>query len=116
MNMLIYPKHMEETLKSGWIVKFLRVVGVLQVIGFIVLGVTLGGPYISLILSQAGIMSPDTAGIPALLIGLAAGIIAGLWSSLALFALAQAIDDLHALRIQTSAYVAFESDNVRLGK
>lgn len=116
MNMLIYPKHMEETLKSGWIVKFLRGVGVLQVIGCIVLGVLVGGPYVAVMLTQTGVMSSEAAGIPALLIGAAVGIIAGLWTSLAFFALAQVIDDLHAMRIQTGAYVAIESDDVRLGK
>ena len=64
------PKYMEQAAKSGWIVKFLRLVGVLQVSGSIILGATVGGPFIALWLSQMGIMSQEAAGASAILLAL----------------------------------------------
>ena len=116
MKMYIYPKYLEEAAKTGWIVKFLRFLGVVQVVGCILLGVTVGGPFLALGLSQAGIMSQDAASASAMLLGLAAGIIVGLFSGLVYFALAQVIDDLHAIRLQTGAYVAFETDSIQMGR
>lgn len=75
MKFYLFPKYMEEAAKSGWIVKMLKALGVIQVVAGIGLGITLGGPL-----------------------------------------LAQALDDLHALRIQTEAYVAFETDEIKMGR
>jgi len=61
-------------------------------------------------------MSRQAANASATLIGLGVGILVGLVSSLAFFAAAQALDDLHALRIQTEAYVAFETDEIKMGR
>lgn len=116
MKFYIYPKYIEEAVKSGWIVKFLRFIGVIQILGCIALGVTVGGRIIAAALAQAGIMSYSAAETSATLFGLAAGIITGLFVSLTAFALAQVVDDLHALRIQTSAYAAFETDEIKLGR
>ena len=116
MNMYIYPKYMEDAAKSGWIVKFLKVIGVIQVVGCIAAGLFLGSPFVMLWLEQARVMDSDAATLAAPLISLALSIFIGLFASLTTFALAQVIDDLHALRVQTSAFVAFESDNVHLGK
>ena len=116
MNMFIYPKYLEEASKSGWIVRTLRAFGVLQVIVSILIGATVGGQFLGVWLAQLGLMDYSAASASATLIGIAVGIVAGLWSSLPWFALAQVIDDLHAIRLQTGAYVAFESDNVHLGK
>ena len=116
MKLYIYPKHMEEAAKPGWIVRMLRALGVIQVIADIILGATVGGPVIAGALTQAGVMAPDAASASALLLGLAFGIFAGLITSLAFFAAAQAVDDLHALRVQTEAAVAFETDEIKLGR
>lgn len=116
MKLYIYPKHMEEAAKPGWIVRTLRALGVIQVIAVIGVGVTLGGPLLAQVLVQAGVMAPDAASASALLLGLAFGIFAGLIISLAFFAAAQALDDLHALRVQTEAAVAFETDEIKLGR
>lgn len=112
MTTYIQPRNQSEADRPGWIAKFLRFLGVVQVVGCILLGVTVGGPFLALGLSQAGIMTQDAASASATLIGLAVGIIVGLFSSLVYFGLAQVIDDLHAIRIQTSAYTAFESDSI----
>ena len=114
--MYIYPKYLEETSKSNWIVRMLKAIGVLQVIGCAIAGAFIGGPYISLLLLSGNLMDSDAAAIAGPLLGLAVGIFAGLWTSLAVFALAQVIDDLHALRIQTEAFVAFETDEPLLGR
>ena len=116
MKFYLFPKYMEEAAKSGWIVRTLKALGVLQVIGYILLGATVGGPVLANVLAQAGIMSRQAANASATLIGLAVGILAGLVSSLIFFAAAQALDDLHALRVQTEAYVAFETDEIKMGR
>ena len=116
MKFYLFPKYMEEAAKSGWIVRTLKALGVLQLLGYILLGATVGGPVIANILAQAGIMSRQAANASATLIGLALGILVGLVSSLVFFAAAQALDDLHALRVQTEAYVAFETDEIKMGR
>ena len=114
MKFYLFPKYMEEAAKSGWIVRTLKALGVLQLLGNILLGATVGGPVLANVL--AGVMSRQAANASATLIGLAVGIFAGLISSLAFFAAAQALDDLHALRVQTEAYVAFETDEIKMGR
>ena len=116
MKFYLFPKYMEEASKSGWIVKMLKALGVIQVIAGIGVGVTLGGPMLAQALVQARIMSQDAAAASAMLLGLAIGILAGLVSGLVFFAAAQALDDLHALRVQTEAYVAFETDEIKMGR
>lgn len=116
MKFYLFPKYMEEAAKSGWIVKMLKALGVIQVIASILLGATVGGPVIANALVQARIMSQDAASASAILLGLAVGILAGLVFSLVFFAAAQALDDLHALRVQTEAYVAFETDEIKMGR
>lgn len=116
MKFYLFPKYMEEAAKSGWIVRTLKALGVLQLLGNILLGATVGGPVIANALTQAGIMSRNAASASATLIGLAVGILAGLISSLVFFPAAQALDDLHALRVQTEAYVAFETDEIKMGR
>lgn len=116
MKFYLFPKYMEEAHKSGWIVRMLKALGVLQVLGYILLGVTVGGPVTANVLVQARIMSHEAANASATLLGLAVGILAGLISSLVFFAAAQALDDLHALRVQTEAYVAFETDEIKMGR
>ena len=70
MNMFVYPKYLEDTAKTGWIVKFLRILGVLQVSDCVIAGATLGRPFVAATLVQAGIMSMDAANASAMLIGL----------------------------------------------
>jgi len=116
MKFYLFPKYMEEASKSGWIVRMLKALGVIQVVAGIGVGVTLGGPMLAQALVQARIMSQDAAAASAMLLGLGIGILAGLVSGLVFFAAAQALDDLHALRIQTEAYVAFETDEIKMGR
>lgn len=116
MNWVIFPKYAEETTKTTWVVKMLKALGVVQLFSWIILGWIVGGPYITNALVAGQIMSQDAAQISGHLIGLAIGIFSGLWASLAAFALAQVIDDIHATRVQTGAYVAFQSDSVKLGR
>lgn len=116
MKFYLFPKYMEEASKSGWIVRMLKALGVIQVVAGIGVGVTLGGPMLAQALVQARIMSQEAAAASAMLLGLAIGILAGLVSGLVFFAVAQALDDLHALRVQTEAYVAFETDEIKMGR
>ena len=116
MKFYLFPKYMEEAAKSGWIVKMLKALGVIQVVAGIGVGVTLGGPLLAQALVQARIMSQEVAAASAMLLGLGIGILVGLVSGLVFFAAAQALDDLHALRVQTEAYVAFETDEIKMGR
>lgn len=116
MKFYLFPKYMEEAAKSGWIVKMFKALGVIQVAAGIGVGVTLGGPLLAQALVQARIMSQEAAAASAMLLGLGIGIIVGLVSGLVFFAAAQALDDLHALRVQTEAYVAFETDEIKMGR
>ena len=113
--MNIIPKYQQQAQKSGWIVKFFFILGLLQVIICIVLGVTVAPPFISELMFQMGFYTPDLRA-SSILIGLAVGIIVGLFSGLVFFALSQVIDDLHAIRVQTSGYVSTESDGFIQGK
>ena len=114
MNYIIYPKNMERTLRSGWIVRFLKCIGVIQVLLFTLTGLFIGGPYAKILLVSGGYMVSTSAEASGMLIGLAVGIVVGLVSSLTVFALAQVVDDLQAIRIQTGAYIAIQSDKARL--
>lgn len=116
MKFYLFPKYMEEAAKPGWIVRMLKALGVIQVLAYILIGATIGGPVIANALTQAGVMSREAANASATLIGIAVGIFAGLISSLVFFAAAQALDDLHALRVQTEAYVAFETNEIKMGR
>lgn len=116
MKFYLFPKYMEEAAKSGWIVKMFKALGVIQVFAGIGVGVTLGGSLLAQALVQARIMSQEAAAASAMLLGLGIGILVGLVSGLAFFAAAQALDDLHALRVQTEAYVAFETDEIKMGR
>ena len=117
MNWVIFPKYAEETSKKSWIIRTLEIYGVLTVIGAILSGTFIGGPYIGIwfrsIFRQYTVETARTVGM---IIGFISGFFSGLWLSLPAFALAMVIDDIHATRLQTGAYVAFQSDEVKLGR
>lgn len=115
MKFYLYPKYMEEASKSGWIVRMLKALGVINVVLCILFGWVFGGNMATAMLVQAR-MDRATADMVGPLLGFAGGIFAGLISSLVFFAAAQALDDLHALRVQTEAYVAFETDEIKMGR
>ena len=115
MNLYIYPRNHEEAVKSGWIVKFLYFLGVMQVVLGVILGVALGGPFIATWLVTMDIMTESAASIAAVFLGVAVGLLAGLFSGLVFFALSQVIDDLHAIRVHTAGYVAVDADSIRPG-
>ena len=113
MNLYIYPKYMEDANKSHWTVKLLRVFGVLQIIGCTAIGALYGAALI-----QTAGLGEDlgVAGALTTILGLLIGLMVGIISSVGTWAVALVIDDIHAMRINSSAYVAFESDSVHLGK
>ena len=111
MKAYMYPRYQKEAAKPGWIVKLLYFLGLLQVVGCAILGATVGGPIISLLLSALGVRSQTAVSGSSGLLGLIVGIIVGVLSGLVYFALSQVIDDLHALRVQSAAYVAVTVDD-----
>lgn len=113
MTRYIQPRNQHEAERQSWMVKCLKFLGALQIIGCAILGAVAGGPFISVWLVELHLLGPGESGPSAALLGFAAGLIAGMFSSLLYFALAQVIDDLHAIRVQTSAYVSFESDSIQ---
>lgn len=116
MNLYIYPRNYEEAVKSGWIVRFLHFLGVVQVILGVILGVAVGGPFFATWLVTMDIMTENSASIAALFLGVAVGIFAGLFSGLVFFALSQVIDDLHAIRVHTAGYISVDADSIRPGE
>lgn len=115
MKFYLFPKYMEEAAKSGWIVRMLKALGVINVVLCILFGWLFGGNMATALLIQSR-MDQQTAAMVGPLLGFAGGILAGLVSGLVFFAAAQALDDLHALRVQTEAYVAFETDEIKMGR
>lgn len=116
MKFYLFPKYMEEAAHSGWIVRMLRALGVIQVLSCILVGWVFGGPMLTRVLSANGLMDSSAASVAGPLLAMAFGIFSGLVSSLMIFAAAQALDDLHALRVQTEAYVAFQTDEIKMGR
>lgn len=116
MNWVIFPKYAEETAKKSWIIRTLEIYGVLTVIGAALSGFFVAGPVIAAWLMKTVSTDYNTASLGGRILGLIGGIFSGLWVSLPAFALAMVIDDIHATRLQTEAYVAFQSDSVKLGR
>ena len=117
MNWVIFPKYAEETSKKSWIIRTLEIYGVLTVIGAILSGTFIGGPYIGAWFRSIFPQWPaETARDVGIILGFIGGFFSGLWLSLPAFALAMVIDDIHATRLQTGGYVAFQSDSVKLGR
>ncbi len=114
MNMYIYPKHLEDASKPHWTVKLLRTFGVMQIIGFTAFGFIFASPIAQSILNARTLHSiPDGL---VLLLGALIGLMAGIIFSASTFAIAMVVDDLHAMRQHSEAWVAFETDNPHLGK
>ena len=116
MNWVIFPKYAEETSKKSWIIRTLEIYGVLTVIGAALSGLFVAGPVIAAWLMKTVSTDYNTASLGGRILGIIGGFFSGLWLSLPAFALAMVIDDIHATRLQTGAYVAFQSDSVKLGR
>lgn len=116
MKLNIYPKYVEDASKGTGLSKFLRVVGVIHVVLFTLIGATICAPFIVQLVSQLGIMSSDAASGASLLLGLVVGVFAGVWSGIPYFIISDVLDDLNAIRLHSIAYIAFESDDVQFGK
>lgn len=116
MNWVIFPKYAEETSKKSWIIRTLEIYGVLTVIGAVLSGFFFAGPVIAAWLMKTVSTDYNTASLGGRILGIIGGFFSGLWLSLPAFALAMVIDDIHATRLQTGAYVAFQSDSVKLGR
>lgn len=116
MNWVLFPKYAEEVSKKSWIIRTLEIYGVLTVIIAALSGFFVGGPFIAAWLMKVISTDYNSASLFGRIFGLIGGIFSGLWLSLPAFALAMVIDDIHATRLQTGAYVAFQSDSVKLGR
>lgn len=116
MNWVIFPKYAEETAKKSWIIRTLEIYGVFTVIGAVLSGFFVAGPVIAAWLMKTVSTDFNTASLGGRILGIIGGFFSGLWLSLPAFALAMVIDDIHATRLQTGAYVAFQSDSVKLGR
>lgn len=93
-----------EAEKSHWIVKWLRVLGYIILIGSMVSGITAAYFYLTPIIMQYLKIEPTYCGMIAIAIGAAGSCLVGISIGLPIWGIALAIDDLHALRIYTSGY------------
>ena len=107
MKMYIYTKNEDAASKPGWIVKVLYLLGLMQVLVCAILGAIFARPFIAVWLTRFD-LSESAANSASLLIGVGAGVAVGVLSGLVYFALSQALEDLHALRVLVSSYVAID--------
>lgn len=114
MKMYIYPKYLEKASKHHWTVRLLYAFGVIQIVGCTLLGWLFSGS-IAQTLYSGGVDAGAVAGLVNVL-GLLVGLMAGIISSVGTWILALVVDDIHALRIHSGAYVAYETDSIRMGE
>ena len=116
MNLNIYPKNAEKVLKPNWIIRTLNVTGALNVVLCVIAALIFGAPFVTAWLYTLRWMWPEYAQILGIILSGALGYFIGMMIGLPYFALAMALDDIHATRIYSSAYLAFEVDDAHLGK
>ena len=116
MNLNIYPKFIEKTLKPNWIIKTLNATGAVNVVLCVVGALLFASPFVTAWLNTLSWMYPEYSQILGIILSGVLGYFVGMMIGLPYFAIAMALDDLHAVRVHTSAFVAFESDDVKIGR
>lgn len=104
--MNIFPLYTNEAKKTHWIVSILRLYGIIQTIGAAVATFVAGREIVAQFLIHEFDMTYEIAGAVAIFITVFGGAIVGLFASLFVFAIAMILEDIHAIRIYVSGYVA----------
>lgn len=95
-----------EAKRRHWIVRWLRYMGFLIVLAATLAAILYGGNLVTPLVQQ--MLRTDSNGVAVLVLVLSAilGLAAGLVISLPWWGLSMLLDDLHAIRLQTAAYVS----------
>ena len=108
--MNIFPIRQADADKSPWVVKMLYVLGYLFVIGAAISGAAYGGALLGPLLAAAFDIDASLGATLGMILGVLLGVLGSLIASLPMWALAMIVDDLHAIRVQTSGYAATGGD------
>ena len=108
--MKLFALYAEETKRRHWVVRWLRYMGYFIVIGSIISAVAFSGNTLTPIFQQMFHDQSNWIAILVLVLGALFGFVGGLGLSLPLWGMALMIDDIHAIRLQTAAYVTNESE------
>ena len=106
--MNIMPVHTYTPKDRPWVIRWLRYMGYLSVLISIIVGVIVLSPL--LVQFVATVLNLDYNGASgiALLLGGVAGFFGGLIVSVPYWGLAMLLDDIHAIRVQTSGYASVD--------
>lgn len=108
--MNIFPLHSYEPKDRPWVVRLLRYIGYLVVILSTLSGFTVLQPIVAANLPLYYFSNDGMYGISVLLGGIL-GLLGGFIVSVPYWGLAMLLDDIHAIRVQSSAYVTVDKKN-----
>lgn len=105
---IVFPRHYEEANKRHGIVIALRVIAILQMVGFMAFALLWSTSTLPGLLVVNQITDAATAQSIALPIGIAIGIFGGFMVTLSTWVLALVVDDLHAMRIYLGGFNVYD--------
>lgn len=98
-------------LKNRWIVNVLRIIGVAQLILCVLVGLLVGRESLSGVVYSVTQTNYSDASDIGMIIGGVLGFIVGIYSTLIAWISVYILQDLHAIRLNTSAYTFIEEKN-----
>lgn len=108
--MNIIPINSYERKDRPWVIRMLRYMGYLMVVLIVLFGISASGTYLTPIVQNMMGNDSNAVAIVVLILGAVGSFAAGLLVSLPLWGLAMLLDDIHAIRIQTAAYLAYDAN------
>lgn len=109
--MNIFPVHTYEPKDRPWVIRTLRYLGFIEVIGAMLTGILYGGNLVGPLIQQAFNLPAEVSFVITVILGALIGFCAGLIVTVPTWGLAMLLDDIHAIRLQTSAYVTTHPDD-----
>lgn len=109
--MNIMPMHEYTRKDRPWVIRWLRYCGYLLVVLSIFFGVAMIGPGLTDVLVTSFSMDYNGASVLSLVVGAFGGFFGGLIVTVPYWGLALLLDDIHAIRVQTSGYAALGDKN-----
>ena len=99
-----------------WVTRMLRYLGYLIVFGSVLYGIYFGVTFINIARTLTVDLERNLNTLLGALIGGFLGFVGGLVVSVPYWGFAMLLDDIRAIRMQTSEYVAIDTDGIRTGK
>lgn len=100
----------DETKRRHWIVRWLRFLGYCLIIPSELAAITFGSPLVMALLGDAVDPRSPFAQLIVLIVCGVGGFLAGIILGLPWWGLSLLLDDLHAIRLQTAAYVTHDQE------